>query len=230
MIGRIAVIRGERPTTQDVMQIVEWQRPDGVVWVPAHSGICRIPASEVMYGISGDVIHRESGISFTIDPTKVMFSQGNRTEKMRIAAVTREGERVADMYAGIGYFTLPVARAGGIVHAMEINPVAFGYLQKNILLNNLTHRITAACGDCCDLLEGEYDRVIMGHFDSAGVIPRVLPHLHPGSVLHVHSSGRQPPDISGQLNDADYKAEISVRTVKKTAPHCWHFVQDVMLA
>jgi tRNA wybutosine-synthesizing protein 2 len=230
MIGRIAVVRGECPTTQEVMQIVEWQHPDGVVWVPSHSGICRIPASQVMYGRSGEVIHRESGISFCIDPTKVMFSQGNRTEKMRIAALTCAGERVADMYAGIGYFTLPVARAGGIVHAMEINPVAFGYLQKNILLNNLSHRITAACGDCCDLLEGEYDRVIMGHFDSAQTLPHVLSHLHPGSVLHVHSSGRQPPDITGQLKAADFGAEISARRVKKTGPHCWHYVQDVILA
>jgi tRNA wybutosine-synthesizing protein 2 len=230
MIGPIAVIRGERPTILEVMQIVDWQHPDGVVWVPAHSGICRTPTSQVMYGNSGDVIHRESGISFWLDPTKVMFSQGNRTEKMRIAALISEGERVADMYAGIGYFTLPVARAGGIVHAMEINPVAFGYLQKNILLNNLAHRITASCGDCRDLLEGEYDRVIMGHFDSAGALSHVLSHVHPGSVLHVHSSGRQPPDITGELKAADFGAEISARPVKKTGPHCWHYVQDVVLA
>jgi tRNA wybutosine-synthesizing protein 2 len=230
MIGPIAVVRGERPTNREIMHIVEWQNPTGVVWVPSHSGICRIPRSQVMYGSSGDVIHRESGISFWIDPTKVMFSQGNRTEKMRIAALTCEGERVADMYAGIGYFTLPVARAGGTVHAMEINPAAFDYLQKNILLNNLSHRIDATCGDCRDLLLGEYDRVIMGHFDSAGTLPHILPHVHSGSVLHVHSSGHQPPDITRELKTAGFEAEISVRAVKKTGPHYWHYVQDVVLA
>ena len=138
MIGPVAVVRGKRPTPEEVMRIVEWQHPDGVLWVSSHSGVCRIPVTEVLYGTTRDVIHKESGISFCIDPSKVMFSQGNRTEKMRVAALTRKGERVADMFAGIGYFSLPVARAGGLVHAMEINPVAFDYLQKNIVLNNLS--------------------------------------------------------------------------------------------
>jgi tRNA wybutosine-synthesizing protein 2 len=229
MIGPIAVVRGERPSPEEVKEIVDWQHPQGVLWVSTHSGVCRIPITEVLYGNSCDVIHRESGLLFCIDPSKVMFSQGNRTEKMRIAALTRRGERVADMYAGIGYFTLPVARAGGVVHAMEINPVAFRYLQKNIGLNKYSDRIIATPGNCRDLLTGVYDRVIMGHFESARAISHVLPHVRPGSVLHVHSSGPQPPDITGQLKSADFKAEISIRAVKKTAPHCWHYVQDVTL-
>jgi tRNA wybutosine-synthesizing protein 2 len=230
MIGPIAVVRGERPVPEEMVQIVDWQHPEGVLWISSHSGICRIPTIEVLYGSTRDVIHRESGLSFCIDPSKVMFSQGNRTEKMRVASLVRVGERVADMYAGIGYFTLPVARAGGMVHAMEINPVAFGYLQKNIVLNQLSDRIVASYGDCRDLLTGVYDRVIMGHFGSASALAQALSHIHPGSVLHVHSSGPQPADITGQLKAAEFEAEISVRAVKKTAPHCWHYVQDVTLA
>jgi tRNA wybutosine-synthesizing protein 2 len=229
MIGSLAVLRGERPTPGEVTQIVDWQHPQGVLWVRSHNGVCRIPSVELLYGSTGDVIHRESGISFCIDPSKVMFSQGNRTEKMRIAALTGKGERVADMYAGIGYFTLPVARSGGRVHAMEINPVAFDYLKKNIQLNELSERVVADCGDCRELLSGEYDRVIMGHFDSAGALSAVLSHVNPGSVLHVHASGPRPPDITGQLKAASFDAEITVRTVKKTGPHCRHYVLDVML-
>ena len=229
MIGPVAVVRGEKPTSREVLQIVDWQHPEGVIWVSSHAGVCRVPVTEVLYGNSRDVIHRESGISFCLDPSKVMFSQGNRTEKMRVAALTREGERVADMYAGIGYFSLPVAGAGGMVHAMEINPVAFGYLQKNILLNQLSDRIEAACGDCRDLLSGEYDRVIMGHFDSASALSHVLSHVQAGSVLHVHSSGPQPPDLLYLFKDAGFGAGISARAVKKTGPHCWHYVQDVTL-
>ena len=33
MIGRIAVVRGERPTPEEVKQIVDWQQPQGVLWV-----------------------------------------------------------------------------------------------------------------------------------------------------------------------------------------------------
>lgn len=230
MIGPIAVVRGERPAPGEVEKIVDWQHPQGVLWVSSHSGACRTPTTEILYGSTGDVIHRESGLIFCIDPSKVMFSQGNRTEKMRMAALSQEGERVADMYAGIGYFTLPVARAGGFVHAMEINPVAYEYLQKNIVLNQLSERIVAGCGDCRDLLSGKYDRVIMGHFDSANALLQVISHVHQGSVLHVHSSGHQPPDITGPLKAAGFDSKISARAVKKTGPHCWHYVQDVILA
>jgi tRNA wybutosine-synthesizing protein 2 len=230
MIGPVAVVRGEKPTPEEVLRIVEWRHPLGVLWVSSHSGVCRIPTAELLYGTTRDVIHRESGISFCIDPSKVMFSQGNRTEKMRIAALTRQGERVADMYAGIGYFSLPVVRAGGIVHAMEINPVAFDYLQENIRLNKLSGSIVADCGDCRELLSGVYDRVIMGHFDSADAMAHALTHVHPGSVLHVHSSGKQPVDISGQVEAAGFEAGILVRKVKKTGSHYWHYVQDVTLS
>ncbi len=91
MIGPVAVVRGKRPTPEEVMRIVEWQHPDGVLWVDSHSGVCRIPVTEVLYGATQDVIHKESGISFCIDPSKVMFSQGNRTEKMRDSFAYQEG-------------------------------------------------------------------------------------------------------------------------------------------
>jgi len=78
----------------------------------------------VVYGSAGEVRHREQGCTFILDPTRVMFAQGNRVEKARIAALVRPGERIADMFAGIGYFTIPAARSGARIHAMEINPVA----------------------------------------------------------------------------------------------------------
>jgi tRNA wybutosine-synthesizing protein 2 len=70
----------------------------------------------------------------------------------------------------------------------------------------------------------------MGHFDSADALAHALNHVHPGSVLHVHSSGKQPTDISGQVKAAGFVAGISVRKVKKTGPHYWHYVQDVTLS
>ena len=53
---------------------------------------------------------------------------------MRMARLVHDSpdtERVADMFAGIGYFTIPLAGSGASVHAMEINPVAFGFLHRN---------------------------------------------------------------------------------------------------
>lgn len=43
-----------------------------------------------------------------------MFSAGNVSEKLRVAQFSCEGQIVVDLYAGIGYFTLPyLVKAGG---------------------------------------------------------------------------------------------------------------------
>ena len=50
---------------------------------------------------------------YKLDPLKVMFSSGNVDEKQRMAHLDCRGETVVDMFAGIGYFTMPLAvRAG----------------------------------------------------------------------------------------------------------------------
>ena len=36
------------------------------------------------------------------------------------------------MFAGFGYFSIPLAGAGAEVHAMEINPFPFEFLKRTI--------------------------------------------------------------------------------------------------
>jgi tRNA G37 N-methylase Trm5 len=40
-----------------------------------------------------------------------------------------------------------MAAAGGTVHACELNPVAHGYLCRNIAENGVGERVTASCGE-----------------------------------------------------------------------------------
>ena len=53
-----------------------------------------------------------------------MFSSGNVSEKARIARLDASGEVVLDLFAGVGYWTLPLlVHAGALhVHACEWNP------------------------------------------------------------------------------------------------------------
>jgi tRNA wybutosine-synthesizing protein 2 len=229
MIGDIAVVRGKKPSAEELAELVAWKKPRGVLWIKSLDGDERIPDSELLYGTAGDVIHRESGFLYLLDPARVMFSQGNRLEKVRMASLVRPWETVADMFAGIGYFSIPMARAGAFVHAMEINPVACHYLEANAGLNHVDSLLNPECGDCRSLLKGEYDRIVMGHFGSVEMVPDALLHVHSGSELHVHSSGTVPPDIDRIITDAGFDPLINVRTVKKTGPGTWHFVQDVVL-
>ena len=185
-----------------------------------------------LWGDAGEVRHNENGYTYFLDPGKVMFAQGNRNEKMRIAQLVRKSdadENVADMFAGIGYFTLPMAGNGASVHAMEINPVAFEYLNRNVRKNGLSRKVNSSWGDCRDLLTGTYDRIMMGHFDALSMLPSALLHVREGSIIHLHSIGTVEDQIKEQVEGAGFSASIHVHKVKKYRPHAWHVVQDVTI-
>ena len=157
VVGNVAVVHGKKPDRREVEEIVGFRHPDGLLWIDSINDITRTPHTEVLWGYVGEVEHHENGYTYIFDPRKVMYSQGNRVEKMRMAHLVSQGkppERVADMFAGIGYFSVPMAGSGAKVHAMEINPVAFGYLERNIVRNGLSDRIIPSLGDCRDLLTG----------------------------------------------------------------------------
>ena len=233
MLGDIAVIHGEKPGQVDIEKIISFRHPRGVLWIESLHKITRIPKTEILWGDIGEVRHRESGYTYFLDPGKVMFAQGNRSEKMRIAQMVRNSntaERVADMFAGIGYFTIPMAGSGARVHAIEINPVAFEYLNRNIQENDFSDRVTTSLGDCRDQLCATYDRIIMGHFDAISMLPSALLHVHEGSIIHIHSIGSVEDQIKKQVNGAGFSAVITVHKVKKYRPHAWHMVQDVTIS
>jgi len=230
MIGDIAVLHGPRPSEVEVEEIVAYKHPRGVIHISGYRGEMRVPDAEVLYGTAGEVTHREQGYTYLLDPSRVMFAQGNRQEKARMAALAGIGERVADMFAGIGYFTIPVACAGADVHAMELNPIAFEYLTRNIIENRVDDRVEAALGDSRTLLSGHYNRIIMGHFDAPSMLGAALDHARAGTVLHVHSIDDAAETIRACVREAGFTADITARRVKKYGPHAWHLVQDVTLS
>jgi tRNA wybutosine-synthesizing protein 2 len=233
MLGDIAVIHGKKPAPAEVEEIVSFRHPRGVLWIESLRDVTRTPGTEILWGDAGEVHHRENGYTYVLDPTKVMFAQGNRTEKMRMAQLVRlrpAAERVADMFAGIGYFTIPMAGSGAFVHAMEINLIAYEYLERNIRENDLSGQVDTSPGDCRNLLTGIYDRIVMGHFDALSVLPLVLSHVREGSVIHLHSIGSVEDKIREETERAGFSATIHVHNVKKYRPHVWHVVQDVTIA
>ena len=233
MIGDVAVIHGKKPRQEEVDEIVCFRHPRGVLWIESLSHTTRTPKTHILWGESGEVEHHENGYTYFLDPGKVMFAQGNRGEKMRISQLVRRsenGERVADMFAGIGYFTLPMAGSGASVHAIEINPVAFEFLNRNVRENDLSCQVKSSLGDCRDLLTGTYDRILMGHFDAISMLPSALLHVREGSIIHLHSIGTVEEPIKKLVEGAGFSASIHVHKVKKYRPHAWHVVQDVTIS
>ncbi|KAL7554111.1 hypothetical protein ACHAWF_018081 [Thalassiosira exigua] len=110
-------------------------------------------------GTPGWIVVTEHGIRQSFDLTRVMFSRGNVTEKRRFGSLVQPGERVLDMYAGIGYYALPALISGKARHvvACEWNPRAVRALRHNLKDNGVEDRATALEGDCRACLR-EYAR------------------------------------------------------------------------
>ena len=129
-----------------------------------------------------------------------MFSSGNITEKIRMAGLGRyaEGSTIVDLYAGIGYYTVPLlvhARCGH-VHACELNPDALKSLKCNLAANGVTpDRYTIHAGDNRSAAtaagtKGVADRVLLGLLPSStNGWPVAAEALKPeGGWLHLHEN------------------------------------------
>lgn len=155
------------------------------------SGELREPSLRQIGGTLRKTIHVENGIKYGMDVTRVMFSSGNIDERVHFSRIDANGEIVVDMFAGIGYFTLPLAKYCGVerVFAIEKNPTSYHYLTKNILHNRLEKRVVPLLGDNrvkgpCGLA----DRVIMGYLPTPRkFIPRAKELLKKdGGIIHYH--------------------------------------------
>ncbi|SIR90963.1 class I SAM-dependent methyltransferase [Natronorubrum thiooxidans] len=180
------------------------------------AGTYREPRTRLLAGVRDtETIHTEHGTRYGLDPSKVMFSPGNQAERARMGEHVAPDEHVFDMFAGIGYFTLPMARAGAQVTATELNPTAFRYLLENAVLNDVADRVDAYLADCRDLAgEIEADRIVMGYYGSADesdeagdangsahgtrtdeaheFLPSALEALVPGGIVHYHEATPEP--------------------------------------
>lgn len=154
----------------------------------------RSPSVSMLRGTDTIAVRKENKIIYSWDVTRCMFSVGNITEKCRVAGWDCTGETVVDMYAGIGYFSLPylVHSNAAHLHAVEWNPHSVTALLHNLDLNKVTHRCTVHQGDNRKVTpENVADRV------NLGLIPSSEPGYmaacqalksSTGGYLHIHGN------------------------------------------
>ncbi len=193
----------------------------------------RIPKMIKLAGNGLETIHKEHGIMYELNVEKIMFSKGNLFERQRLLDQIKNGETVVDMFAGIGYFSLGVAKKAKKVYAIEKNPAAFSYLKKNIRLNKINN-IVAINADCRKVqIDGKADRVLLGYFPGTEKFLTHALSLIEKGVIHYHNVYRedelwQKPikDIESAMGERKYKI-LYKKKVKSTAPRTYHVVIDI---
>ncbi len=198
-------------------------------------GMLRRPNVELIAGSGSLTVHRENGCLFKLDVTKVMFSVGNQGERMRMAKIVKEGEVVVDMFAGIGYFSIPMAvhSKPKRIYAIEVNPDSYEFLLENIRLNGV-RCIVPILGDSMYVTpEGIADRVVMGHLFCHEFLPVAIRALRGEGIIHYHESvpeaviNRPLERVKRACEEAGKRVKIlNFRKVKNYSPGVIHVVVD----
>ena len=201
----------------------------------------RESSAELLFGTNPDVIRIEHGVKFVYRVTDCMFSQGNLNERKRMGDLDLSNENVLDLYAGIGYYTLPMLVRGNAKHvtATEWNPNALRDLDKGLKQNRVKKRCTVLEGDNRthgNLLHGKFDRVVLGLLPQSweGMETAIRSLKSTGGFLHIH--GVSPSDkpekwekeVIQKLSNFNRKIQPNKSIkIKSYAPHWEHRVLDV---
>ena len=158
--------------------------------------------------------------------------------------LVREGEVVVDMFAGIGYFTIPIAVLAkpSKIYAIDLNPVSIDFLKENIKLNGVEKKVIPILGDCREVVQklgSIADRVIMGYIPNTyKFIPYALKVVkRTGGIIHYHDIAKQEDLFEKPINtlkEAILKHNFNIKIlyrgiVKSYAPKVYHIVIDVFV-
>jgi tRNA wybutosine-synthesizing protein 2 len=205
-------------------------------------GDMRKPTIKILYGTETETIHKEHGCLFKIDVSKIMWSMGNIEERKRMAYISNSNETVVDMFAGIGYFTIPMAKYSKPkkIYAIEINPDSYYYLCENIKLNKLNNlnNVIPILSDNRDVdLKNMADRVIMGYvLKTKFFLNKAFEFLKEEKkcTIHYHDTLAEKIMNTEPINEIKRCAEkhgytlvdYKIHKIKKYSPGVWHIVVD----
>jgi tRNA (guanine37-N1)-methyltransferase len=210
-------------------------------------GDFRLRRLELLAGVDRTVTeYHEHGCRFRVDVGKVYFSPRLSTERHRIAERVRDNEIITNMFAGVGTFSILIAKHNpcSTVFSIDSNPKANNLCLVNTRLNNVQDRVFPLCGDAKyiagNLLAGLSDRVLMPlpekameFVDSAVACLR----NNRGSIhyfAHIKAQNRKDAVRAGKLATTEafrnYNHELgTTRIVREVGPRLYQIVSDVLV-
>jgi len=193
-----------------------------------------------------ETIHKEHGCLFKVDLEKCYFSPRLSFERARVAGEVKPSETVVNMFAGVGCFSILIAKKAEAkkVYSIDINPDAIRYTEENVALNGVAHIVKPILGDAGSIieekLEGVADRVLMPLPEKAyEYIVFAVEALKPGmGIIHyydfTHSKRSEDPivkvkkKICERLHLLKIGFEVySGRIIRTVGPRWFQIVLDI---
>ena len=186
-------------------------------------------------------VHRENGCAFRVDVAKCYFSPRLSTERLRVAEEVKPGEQVLNMFAGVGPFSILVAkRAGARVESCELNAVAARLHGENNRLNRVEGLVSVRNADAADLpglTATKFDRVLMPHPSEADrFLPTAIEMAKKGGRIHYYrhvlgedegeGSLRLREELSGLLPP---RSRYTVRRIREVGPRWLEMAAEIRL-
>ena len=206
----------------------------------AIKGTTRVRDLEFLAGIDDSVtIHKEHGSRLKLDVREVYFSPRLATERKRVMESVKNGEKILDMFCGIGPFPIVIAKNKDVeITAVDINESAIKYLDENIKLNKLMGSIQTYCGDVREVsktFNSKFDRIIMNLPGLAYTFLDVAVNfIEDNGIINYYefsdSYEQGKKRLKDAANEVDKKVEIiNCRKVKSTSPGEWHIAIDAKI-
>jgi tRNA (guanine37-N1)-methyltransferase len=193
-------------------------------------------------------IHREHGCLLTVDLSKAYFSPRLSYERMRIANQVQPGEVIVNMFAGVGCFSIIIAKHSHAskIFSIDINPHAVKLMKENIHLNHLTSQVVPIEGDARETIEtslrGIADRVLMPLPEkSLEYLDAAITALKPSGgyvhyYSHVHARKGENPvakvveEATKKLVELGVSFQINYSDIVRTVgPNWYQVVLDIQI-
>ncbi len=251
VIGDIAIIKINSFQNAEAIakQIISSQRKIKTVLTPTTriTGDFRVRELKHLAGENKTITsHKESGCIFKVNVEKCFFSPRLSYEHLRIAKLVRSGETVVNMFAGVGCFSIIIAKTVNQtkLYSIDINPAAIQCMEENVRLNKVGGSVYPMLGDAKEIinskLQGVADRVLMPLPEIAlEYLPYALSALKPtGGWIHYydfqHAPGKENPKEKTKLKVAE-KLDCSgltyvfanSRVMRPTGPNWYQTVVDI---
>lgn len=173
--------------------------------------------------------YTEYGLRFEIDLSLAYFSPRLSGERQRVLAIMNEGERVLDMFAGVGPFAITLAQRAGVVYAADINPGAVSLMIENITLNRVKNvlPILADAARLAGVLARGFDRVVMNlPFGAVKFLDTAFALCRPGGTLHLYAMVGEEGALTPILRKNGCRI-LGERVVHTYSPSEWLAVYDL---